>query len=258
MKKVIGLLALVSVSVFAKSQTVTLDYYFNNEYKKNAAGEMARYHYTWEDKASSGFSVLGDIFKKNGAQLQRLETAPTKEKLKGTDVYIIVDPDTKKETAEPHFISEADAASVADWVKTGGVLLLMANDSANAELPHFNELAGKFGIHFNDDLLNKVTGTQFETGAFYPAEGDPLFATARKIYLKELCSLTLSANAKPLFSANGNTIIATTKYGKGTVIAVGDPWLYNEYCNGRLTPDFQNDKAADDLVKWLFAQVPKK
>lgn len=241
-----------------KAQTVTLDYYFNNEYKKNAAGEMTRFHYTWEDKANSGFSVLGEVFTRNGVKLQSLAEAPTKKNLEGTSIYIIVDPDTKKETADPHFINATDIKNISEWVKAGGVLMMMANDSANVELAHFNELAATFGIHFNDDILNKVTGTQFETGAFYPADGDPLFATARKIYLKELCSLTLSGNAKPLFRANGNTIIATTKYGKGTVLAVGDPWLYNEYCNGRLTPDFQNDKAADDLVKWLVAQVPKK
>jgi unsaturated rhamnogalacturonyl hydrolase len=42
------------------------------------------------------------------------------------------------------------------------------------------------------------------------------------------------------------------------VMAVGDPWFYNEYTNGRLPKDFQNDKAADDVAKWLIRQVPSK
>ncbi|MES2371090.1 MAG: DUF4350 domain-containing protein [Bacteroidota bacterium] len=241
-----------------KAQTVTLDYYFNNEYKKNAAGEMARFHYIWEDKASSGFSVWGDIFKKNGFSLKGLEIAPTTDNLKGTDVYIIVDPDTKKETANPHYIEEADIKAITDWVKQGGVLVMMANDSMNVELPHFNQLAAKFGIHFNDDIRNRVTGTQFEMGAFMVPANDPVLTTAKKIYLKELCTLSLSAPAKSLFTDKGDVIFATAKYGKGTVFAVGDPWIYNEYCNGRLTADFDNDKAADDLTKWLLQQIPVK
>ena len=53
--------------------------------------------------------------------------------------------------------------------------------------------------------------------------------------------------------------MAVARYGKGTVFVLGDPWLYNEYVDGRkLTPDFDNYKAADDLVKWLLSQAKKK
>jgi unsaturated rhamnogalacturonyl hydrolase len=39
------------------------------------------------------------------------------------------------------------------------------------------------------------------------------------------------------------------------VFAVGDPWLYNEYLDGRKLPaEYPNYKAATDLVKWLLAQ----
>lgn len=260
MKKIaaLGLVFAAFALQTGKTQTVTLDYYFNNEYKKNAAGEMVRFHYTWEDKASSGFSIWGDIFKQNGFSLKNLEVAPSTENLKGTDVYIIVDPDTKKETANPHYIEEPDISAITAWVKQGGVLVMMANDSANVELPHFNQLAAKFGIHFNDDIRNRVTGKQFDMGAFMVPQNDPVLATAKKIYLKEICTLTLSGSAKSLFTDKGDVIIATAKYGKGTVFAVGDPWIYNEYCNGRLTADFDNDKAADDLTKWLQKQIPVK
>ena len=50
-------------------------------------------------------------------------------------------------------------------------------------------------------------------------------------------------------------MIATAKLGKGTVFAVGDPWLYNEYVDGRKLPaEYENYKAAEDLVKWLIKQ----
>lgn len=251
---------LAAPMVIAQEKTVTLDYFFNNEYRKNSAGTLERYHYTWEDQRSSGYSIWGDVFKKNGATLKSLESEPNAQNLIGTDIYIIVDPDTKKETANPNFIEPRHIKAITDWVKRGGVLVLMANDSANAELPHLNKLAERFGIHFNDDLYKHVIGTQFEMGAITVPVNDSLFKTAKKIYLKDISTLKLSSSAVSLLTDSDRVIIATAKYGVGTVIAVGDPWLYNEYTNGRLPAamDFDNDKAADDLSKWLLSRIPAK
>jgi unsaturated rhamnogalacturonyl hydrolase len=53
--------------------------------------------------------------------------------------------------------------------------------------------------------------------------------------------------------------MAVAKYGKGTVFAVGDPWLYNEYTDGRKIPaEYQNAKAAYELAKWLLQQGTRK
>jgi hypothetical protein len=42
-------------------------------------------------------------------------------------------------------------------------------------------------------------------------------------------------------------------------MAVGDPWLYNEYIgHSRLTVDFENGKAANNLVKLLLGKVKNK
>jgi hypothetical protein len=241
----------------ANAQKVTLDYYFNHEVHKTSSGKMERYHYLWTEKTNSGFSILGDVFKRAGFGLDTLGDAPTRANLKGASVYIIVDPDTKKESPNPNYIQEKDIKEIAAWVKSGGVLLMMANDSANVELPHFNNLAAKFGMHFNDDLQNHVIDDpHFEDGAIVTT-GNPVFKTAGKIFMKDACSIALSGLAKPVLkNSSGATIIAAAKYGMGTVVAVGDPWLYNEYTNGRLPASFENDKAANDLVVWLSAQIP--
>jgi unsaturated rhamnogalacturonyl hydrolase len=40
------------------------------------------------------------------------------------------------------------------------------------------------------------------------------------------------------------------------VLAVGDPWLYNEYVDSRrLPPDFENRKAGERLFGWLLRQA---
>jgi hypothetical protein len=119
----------------ASAQKVTLDYYFNHEVRKKADGKVERYHYTWEDKTNSGFSIFGDAFKKAGAPLDTLGEKPTAANLKGTGVYIIVDPDTKKESPDPKYIQPDNIREITAWVKQGGVLVMMANDSANVELP---------------------------------------------------------------------------------------------------------------------------
>jgi len=238
------------------AQKVTLDYYFNHEVRKTAAGTVERYHYTWEDKTNSGFSLFGSAFKKAGATLDTLGEAPTAANLKGTAIYIIVDPDTKKESPDPKYIQPENILEIATWVKAGGVLVMMANDSTNVELPHFNNLASVFGMHFNDDLQNHVVDdAHFEDGAV-TIKSNPMFKTAHKIFMKDVCSIATAGPAKPaLKNKSGATIIATAKYGNGTVFAVGDPWFYNEYMNGRLPPGFQNTRAANDVVAWLIAQT---
>jgi unsaturated rhamnogalacturonyl hydrolase len=79
------------------------------------------------------------------------------------------------------------------------------------------------------------------------------------MYLKEVSVIDVKSPAKALVSKGKDVIIATAKFGQGTVFAVGDPWLYNEYTDGRKLPaEFQNHKAADDLVKWLLVQSKNK
>ncbi|MEY4336255.1 MAG: hypothetical protein RLZZ45_1174, partial [Bacteroidota bacterium] len=51
----------------------------------------------------------------------------------------------------------------------------------------------------------------------------------------------------------GKSIMAIVQYGKGRVFALGDPWVYNEYVDGRKLPsEYENFKAVEDWVKWLL------
>lgn len=249
---------LLKSSAVGKGKKVVLDYYFNNEYKKDEEGHLVRFHYTWEDKANTGFSYFGNIFQQSGAIIESLKTAPTRGSLQSADIYIIVDPDTEKETSDPHFVTPRDVGVIYNWVKSGGVLLLMGNDSANAEFLHFNQLAEKFGIHFNEDRRNHVTGNHFEMGAFSIKDKDPIFRTTKKIFIKDISTLRIQSPAKAYLSQGGDIIMALSHVGKGTVFAVGDPWFYNEYVDGRNLPaEYENAHAAKDLAEWLLLQSKK-
>jgi len=256
-KLFVVVLFVYSIVIFkAGAQTVALDYYFNHETHIGKNGEAQRFHYTWEDTANSGFSIWGNIFKSKGAGLTSIDVAPTQNSLKGAGIYIIVDPDTKKESPNPNYISQVDADNIAQWVKAGGVLVMMANDSANVELEHFNTLAGKFGLHFNNDMQNHVIDdAHFNDGAV-TISNKTIFKTAQKPFMKDVCSITISGQAKSvLLSTSGATIAVVTSYGKGTVFAISDPWFYNEYVNGRLPAGFDNDKAAADLAGYLISKT---
>jgi len=243
----------------AQSKTVVLDYYFNNETKKDATGQLVPYHYRWEDTANSGFSVWGSVFLRFGVKTEALAVAPTASNLKKADIYIIVDPDTREETEHPNFIEPQHVKTIAGWVKSGGVLVLMGNDVGNAEFDHFNELARKFGIEFNKDSRNRVQGNNYVTGRIVVTPPHPIFKTARNLFLKEISTVRIVSPAHAILEDNGDVIMAVSKLGKGTVFAVGDPWLYNEYVDGRKLPaEFDNFKAAEDLTQWLVQQSRTK
>ncbi|WP_188931627.1 glycoside hydrolase family 88/105 protein [Puia dinghuensis] len=243
----------------AIGKTVLLDEYYNNEHKKDITGATIRFHYIWDEMDNNGYGIWGHVFRMNGAHTDTLTVAPTAANLAKASVYIIVDPDNERESPAPNYPTDQDITAVENWVKAGGFLVLMANDSANCEFTHFNRLAAHFGIQFNFDDYHKVTGNQFEMGAFTMTGQDSIFRNTKKIYIKELSTLSLSGPAKPVFTDAGHNIMAVARVGKGTVFAVGDPWFYNEYTDGRKLPaDFENYNAARDLSNWLLQQAKIK
>lgn len=249
---------MVSTLKIGKNKTVLLDYYFNRETQKDITGTPIQFHYVWDQMDNGGYSLLGHVFNKYGLQTNKLTTAVTAESLQNTDIYFIIDPDWPKENKNPNYILPEHINAIYDWVKAGGVLMMFANDSNNVEFTRYNQLAEKFGIHFNENYRNMVKGNEFETGTFNIAANNEIFKTAKKIYLKEICTLDVKAPAKPVLTDKGDVIMAVSKVGKGTVFAVGDPWLYNEYIDGRKIPmELQNYKAAEDLVQWLIKQSKK-
>lgn len=243
----------------AKGKKVLLDDYFNSEKKKDIIGIVKPYHYKWYEMYNNGFSLLGDVFNRYGVQTNTLSAAPTALNLKGSDIYVIVDADNATDNPTPNYVQQKDADEVYNWVKAGGVLVILHNDKGNAEFENFNKLSNKFGIHFNEDSYNRVTGSNYEEGKVLVPAGNAILPGVKKIYQKEISSITLKAPAVPVLKKDELVIFAVAKVGKGTVFATGDPWLYNEYTDGRKLPlEYENFKAANELVKWLIKQVPGK
>ena len=256
------LLGLIGIAFYVNGQkTILLDNYYNNEFKPNNGDS---FHYIWEDKAPSGFSEFGLLFEQRNGVLKTLRSAPTEANLKEVSVYIIVDPDDAKETKSPNRMNAKDANVIANWVKKGGVLLLLANAVGYCELDSLNLLAEAFGMRFNKDLLHpeRVTGEglprDFNSCASVNLPKHPLFTNVSKIFIKEVSTIQYKKPATPILVEKGSVLIAEARFGKGYVLAVGDPWFYNEYIDHYWLPtDFENQKAAKNLVELLITKVRK-
>jgi unsaturated rhamnogalacturonyl hydrolase len=243
-------------SQYAMAQlTVGLDNWYNHE---TNAKTGKPFHYLWTDTEASGYSRWGEIFTAKGAKITTVGR-PDAQVLSKLNVYIIVDPDTTTDTPKPNYLMPAEIKAIEQWVKNGGVLALLGNDSLNCEFTHFNQLASVFGMHFNHVRLYPVTGTNFEMGAVKKFPDHPIFKGVSKIYIKEVSSINLSGTAKSILTDNGIVLMAGNKYGKGFVFAIGDPWIYNEYIDhDRLPEDFNNRKAAENLTDYLLSQCKRK
>jgi unsaturated rhamnogalacturonyl hydrolase len=245
-------------SGLAHNRNVVIDGWFNSQMRPDAFGQQINFHYKWNTWDNPGYSLFGHLFQEFGAQLSELDAEPTLSNLKGADVYVIASPDNLDKNPHPHFANAEDAAQLAEWVKTGGVLVIMENDTSFADLDHFNVIGDKFGIHFNSVLRKHVIGTNWEQGRIDIDGKGPIFHHPHIIYVKDVCTITVSKPARSVLAEGDDIFMATTKYGKGTVIAMTDPWLYNEYTDGRKLPAlYDNYAAGKEFVHWILQQVPR-
>jgi unsaturated rhamnogalacturonyl hydrolase len=198
--------------------------------------------------------MFGHIFNKHGFITKTLNDGPTDANLKGSSVYLIVDPDFPKENKSPNYIEQKHVDVLKRFVQNGGTLIMMGNDSGNAEFANFNKLAEAFGMHFNENMRHDVINDNYPQGEIKINKGNVVFRRANSVFIKQLSTINIKKPAESIFSENGEVLMAVAKSGKGVVFAVGDPWFYNEYVDGRKIPAmYENYKAAEDLVKWIIA-----
>lgn len=250
----------VATATLGQGKTVVVDAWFNSQTRKNAAGQTELFHYKWDDDSDNGFAFFGRAFQRYGARLDEERAAPTAADLKRARIYILASPDIPSKNSEPHYMDQKSGDEIEAWVRAGGVLILMENDGPNAEFEHFNTLSDRFGIHFNAVLRNHVVGHDFPAGTVIIPAGTGVFRQAHRAYMKDTCTITASGPARAVLTATteprSDVMMTVARVGKGTVYAVVDPWLYNEYTDGRkhLPVEFDTFAAAIDLAGWAIRQ----
>lgn len=202
-------------------------------------------HYAWDGKYQGGFSELGRMLDSLGAKTRTIQEPMSSKILQGVDCLIIVDPDTPKESPSPNYIAVAEIDAISKWVNEGGRLVLLGNDPGNAEFAHLNDLARRFGIEFEERKHQDASGNAKLT---LETRKGGWFAPGLNFYGVDLAPLRVTAkDASVLLSERDTPMMAAVRNGKGIVVALGDPWLYNEYLYSR-----DNRLIAEELFRHLL------
>jgi unsaturated rhamnogalacturonyl hydrolase len=244
-----------STEALGQHKTALVDAWFNSQTRKNAFGQTELFHYKWNDDSNNGFSFFGRAFRRYGATLATAHDAPTAASLSKAQVYIIASPDIPSKNPNPHYMDKASGDSIEAWVRAGGVLLLFDNDRDNTEFDHFNTLSDRFGIHFNPVLSHHVIEPDHAPGEVVIPPGTGIFGDGFTAYMKDTSTITATGPAKALVTDRGDVMIAVSHVGKGTVLAIVDPWFYNEYADGRKMSQYHGFEAAKDVAAWAIHQA---
>ena len=235
-------------------KTALIDAWFNSQTRKNAFGQTEPFHYKWDDDSASGYSLFGRAFQSYGVSLATLPAAPTAAALAHANIYLIASPDIPIKNPNPHTMDKPSGDAIEAWVRSGGVLLLFSNDRDNTEFDHFNTLSDRFGIHFNPVLSHHVVGDDHAAGEVVIPANTGIFGAGFSAFMKDTCSITVRGPAKAVVTDHGDIMIAISHLGKGVVLAVTDPWVYNEYADGRKMRQYDGFEAAQDLAAWAVHQ----
>ncbi len=249
----------------ARGKTVLLDAWFNSQKRKTADGNEELFHYKWTDESNSGYSMWGRMFQQYGMRTEQLDHAPRAEDLKGVAIYVIVSPDIPQLNPNLHTMDEESAKAIEAWVKAGGVLVMMENDVEHADQTRLDLLSDQFGMHFHPVIRNQeIDGNYANTIVNIPAGTGGIFKQSHKALMKETCTLTVVSPAKAILTdkgdqtSEGDTLMAVAHVGRGIVYANVDPWVYNEYTDGRKTPLGEDNFAGgQELTRWLVTEGVK-
>jgi unsaturated rhamnogalacturonyl hydrolase len=244
-----------STEAIGQDKVALVDAWFNSQLRQNAFGQTELYHYKWNDDSNNGYSFFGRAFRRYGATLATLPAAPTPATLRQAQIYIIASPDIPSKNANPHYMDKTSGDAIEAWVRGGGVLLLFSNDRDNTEFTHFNTLSDRFGIHFNPVLSHHVVEPDHSAGEVVIPAGTGIFGSGFTAYMKDTSTITVTGPAQALVTDHGDIMIAVSHLGKGTVLAVVDPWFYNEYADGRKMRQYDGFEAAQDVAAWAIHEA---
>ena len=121
----------------------------------------------------------------------------------------------------------------------------------------FDTLSDRFGIHFNPVLSHHVVDPDHSTGEVVIPPGTGIFGREGFTAWHEGHPRPSPASgpAKALVADHGDIMIAVSHLGKGTILAVTDPWFYNEYADGRKMGQYHGFEAADDVALWAIHEA---
>ncbi|MFX0140787.1 MAG: hypothetical protein ACFFDN_44525 [Candidatus Hodarchaeota archaeon] len=197
----------------------------------------------------------------------------TKEALENIDLLIIGNP-------IDDFFSSLEIKHVVDYVRSGGGLLLLSEYGAdNLQKTNLNDIAGKFGIFFEKNIIKETNSANQNCTSILHVHDflkHDITKNIREIIIGGACSLLLTKGVKPLLQTNEHSIwsevydniseewnkedekrqnIASyTEFGQGKVVAIGDIDIFTS--NSRIgINSLDNRKFIQNVINWLIEPV---
>ncbi|MBA7669755.1 hypothetical protein ES703_77888 [subsurface metagenome] len=161
----------------------------------------------------------------------------------------------------------------------GGLLLLSEYGSDSLQKTNLNDVAGKFGIFFEKNLIKEMNDNNQNCTSILHIQDflkHQITKNLREMIIGGACSLFINKEVKPLIQTkdhsvwsevyNNNsekwtkdkeeqqTIAAYTEFGKGKVVAFGDIDIFT--LNSRIgLNSFDNRKFVQNVINWLITPV---
>ncbi len=197
----------------------------------------------------------------------------TKEILENIDLLIIGNP-------IDDFFSSLEIKHVVDHVRSGsGLLLLSEYGSDSLQKTNLNDVAGKFGIFFEKNLIKEMNDNNQNCTSILHIQDflkHQITKNLREMIIGGACSLYINREVKPLLQTkdhsvwsevyNNNSekwtkdkeeqqiIAAYTEFGQGKVVALGDIDIFT--LNSRIgLNSFDNRKFVQNIINWLITPV---
>ena len=200
----------------------------------------------------------------------------TEKQLQNIDILIIGNPIN-------NYFSSLEIKSIIDFVRDGGNLLLTSDYGADyLQKTNLNDISGKyFGIYFQKNIVKKSNTFNQNCDTILRIQDFKEHLTTsqlRDIILGGSCSLLINKNSEPLFFSTESwtevyndlenkwskdnehqrqIMAASTEYGRGKVIALGDIDIFSNDVNIGLNL-MDNRKFIVNLFNWFLEPVKKQ
>ena len=246
-------------SKLGRGDTVVVDGWFNSQQRTDAFGQQVYFHYKWNTWDEPGYSLFGHLFREFGAQTSELDAEPTLANLKGAQVYIIASPDNVDKNPHPHFANAEDA----DADRRLGQRRRRARDHGERHLLRRPRPLQRHLRQIRHPLQQRAAQArrrhQLGAGKNRHRRQRPHLPPSRTPSTSKMSAPSPSAARLMPCSPKATTSSWPPRNtGREPSIAMVDPWLYNEYTDGRKLPAiYDNYAAGKEFVRWILEQVPQ-
>ncbi|MFW9989473.1 MAG: hypothetical protein ACFFC3_12535 [Candidatus Odinarchaeota archaeon] len=220
------------------------------------------------------FKEFLNLLKRLDLKVKQNENGPISKKiLENIDLVIIGNP-------IDDFFSSLEIKCIVDYVRNGnGLLLLSEYGSDSFQKTNLNDIAGKFGILFEKNLIKEMNDNNQNCSSILHIQNflkNQITKSLREMVIGGTCSLLLNGKVKPLLQTNvksvwsevynntsenwtkdsekQQTIAAYTEFGQGKIVFIGDIDIFTSNSKIGLN-SYDNRKFIQNIINWLITPV---